>query len=255
MFNAPDAATGKFSMMWHDVARIGQYLPVVDDGNIIETNTRSQTVGGGIMICPNHPDAGRSYAMNLWAASADQWTGFGPTLKGFKPGYLTNGQLNPQWRGTAFDATVGFADKTILMTEAWGLFSTEQSGPGQINEGKRKWYAIADTGRYGYPSTRFNGGLEMTATSSIFPGDWFNSAPELKQVTVANQLNMYIPWYRHPRNRDNTLSKTGGANFAFADGHVSGLKLSDVVEVQGNQSRTTLKALWSLKDVELTNLY
>jgi prepilin-type N-terminal cleavage/methylation domain-containing protein/prepilin-type processing-associated H-X9-DG protein len=255
MFDAPERDTGKFSMMWHDVARIGQYLPTIDDANIVETNTRSQTVGGGIMICPNHPEGGRSYAMNYWASSADQWNTTSGPVRGFKPGFTNTGLANPAWQGRAFDATVAFADKMMLMTEAWGLFSSDQSGPGQVNESKRKWYAVADTGKWGFPSTRFNGGLGMSATSTIFPGDWFGNAPELRAATNPSQLNRYIPWYRHPRNRDDTLSRQGGANFAFVDGHVAGLKLSDVVEVQGNQSRTTLRALWSTRDTELTGLY
>src|SRR5262245_27796816 len=59
--NAPDPDTGKFSMIWYDVNRIGNYLPQMDHTNISETNTRSNTLGGGGMCCPNHPQAGRSY--------------------------------------------------------------------------------------------------------------------------------------------------------------------------------------------------
>jgi prepilin-type N-terminal cleavage/methylation domain-containing protein len=46
---APDRDTGKLSMIWYDEARIGQYLPQSDDSNVLETNTRSNTVGGGAM--------------------------------------------------------------------------------------------------------------------------------------------------------------------------------------------------------------
>lgn len=255
MFDAPDRETGKFSMMWHDLNRIGQYLPNPDPSNIIETNSRSPTVGGGIMTCPNHPDAGRSYAMNYWAASADQWTNAGGTLRAFQPGLLSNGAANPAWQGKPFDATVNFADKMLLITEAWGTFSTEQSGPGQINADKRRWFAIADTGRFGFPSTRLAGGVGMTATSSVFPGDWYGNAAEMRGLTAPAQMNAYIPWYRHPRVRDNPVTKTGGANFAFVDGHVGGHKLNELVEQQGSQSRTLLKVLWSTKDTELTGLY
>ncbi|HLP82832.1 MAG TPA: prepilin-type N-terminal cleavage/methylation domain-containing protein [Phycisphaerales bacterium] len=252
MFDAPDRENpGKFSMMWHDVARIGQYLPNFDPSNIIETNTRSNTVGGGGMVCPNHVDGGRSYAMNYWAASAAAWSNTGGTVRGFKPGFTNTGVANPALYGTAFDSTVNFSDKMILLSEAWGLFSTDQSGPGQVNENNRKWFAVADVGQFGFPGSRFNGGAGMTATSTVFPGDWFNSAPELRGLIAGSQLNFYVPWYRHPRAKDtNPVTKSSSANFAFVDGHVSGLKLQDVVELQGNTSRSTGKVLWSTKDPE-----
>ena len=255
MFNAPDPATpGKLSIMWHDVARIGSYLPNFDPSNIFETNTRSPTVGGGSMVCPNHASGGRSYAMNHWAASADQWSFITGSLRGFKPGLTNTGAQNLALQGTPFDSTVNFGDKMILLSEAWGLFSTDQSGPGQVNEGRRNWFAIADVGRFGFPGSRFVGGLGMTATTDVFPGDWAGSAPELLSLATASDLNIYVPWYRHPRSKDsNPVTKNGGANFAFVDGHVSGLKPADVAEVQGAQSRSTLKALWSPKDPEYTN--
>jgi prepilin-type N-terminal cleavage/methylation domain-containing protein/prepilin-type processing-associated H-X9-DG protein len=255
MFDAPDRENpGKFSMMWHDVARIGAYLPNFDPSNIVATNTRSNTVGGGGFICPNHPDAGRSFAMNYWAASADQWALVNGQLRGFKPGLTNAGAPNPAWFGTPFDSTVNFGDKMILLSEAWGLFPTDQSGPGQQNEGNRKWFAVADVGRFGFPGTRFNGGTGMTATSTVFPDpiQWFGNAPEMQGLTAASQVNMYVPWYRHPRVRNNPTTRNGNANFAFVDGHVSGLRPSEVVETQGSQSRSTGKVLWSPKDPEDT---
>jgi prepilin-type processing-associated H-X9-DG protein len=68
-------------------------------------------------------------------------------------------------------------------------------------------------------------------------------------------MTTYIPWYRHPRTRDNPITKTGGANFGFVDGHVGSNKLSDLVEQQGTTSKTTLKAMWSTKDTELLGFY
>ncbi|MFN5944939.1 MAG: type II secretion system protein [Phycisphaerae bacterium] len=257
MFDAPDRENpGKFSMMWHDVARIGRYLPNFDPSNIVETNTRNNTVGGGGFVCPNHPDAGRSYAMNYWAASADQWSFVNGQLRGFRPGLSNTGSPNPAWQGTPFDSTVNFGDKMILLSEAWGLFPTDQSGPGGQNEGDRKWFAVADVGRFGFPGTRLNGGAGMTATSTVFPDpiNWFGAqpAPEMQGLTAASQINMYVPWYRHPRARGNPATRNGSANFAFVDGHVSSFRNNELVETQGSLSRSTGKVLWSTKDPEDT---
>ena len=49
LFDAPEPLTGKRSMEWYDENRIGMYLPQMDASNILPSNTRSNTVGGGVM--------------------------------------------------------------------------------------------------------------------------------------------------------------------------------------------------------------
>jgi prepilin-type N-terminal cleavage/methylation domain-containing protein/prepilin-type processing-associated H-X9-DG protein len=241
---APDRDTGKLSMIWYDEARIGQYLPQSDDSNVLETNTRSNTVGGGAMRCPNHIDAGRSYTMNFWAASGGSWQlNASGRVQSFRPG---NSPFDPTEaaRGKAFDSSVENSSKTMLMSEAWGLFSSEA---GII---PKRWFTIGQIGISALPAQRFGAGLGVSNPGS-FPGDWFNNAPEMQGLTAPGQLRSYVPFYRHPKQKSGpaTERKTG-ANIAFADGHVGQFKFDDVVD--GN-NQSTRKVLWSPKDWTLPN--
>lgn len=241
--NAPDPETGKFSMQWYDEARIGKYLPQYDNTNVSDTNTRSNTVGGGIMICPNHVAGGRSYAMNYWAGSAGKWaleSGTG-RIRVFKPGANPLDQFEGL-RGKGFDATSNNSSKTLLMTEAWGTFASEINNTNATDP--IKWFATSNTGWQGFPAQRFgaNGGV---ANGDFAGGTWFGQAPELLSITTQADLNSYVPFYRHPRQKGSAMVKTGAANFTFVDGHVSGLKYNDLVTAQNT---STLAVYWSERD-------
>ncbi|MGQ0628013.1 MAG: DUF1559 family PulG-like putative transporter [Phycisphaerales bacterium] len=229
--NAPDPNTGRLSMIWYDEARIGGYLPQMDDTNILPGNTRSNTVGGGGMTCPNHIDAGRSYTMNFWAASAGSWRLVNGRVQSFKPGAspIDPGQAS---RGRGFDQTVDQSAKTLLLSEAWGLFRSEAE--------PRTWFTIGQVGQDGRPGQRFGGGTGVPASS--FPGDWLGQAPEMGPTGVASNLRSYIPFYRHPRDRKTPLGTGSGVNFQFADGHVGQFKYADLVEANG---ASTLRVRWS----------
>jgi prepilin-type N-terminal cleavage/methylation domain-containing protein/prepilin-type processing-associated H-X9-DG protein len=221
--NAPDRDTGKFSMIWYDETRIGRYLPQTDDTNILPSNTRSNTVGGGIMRCPNHVDAGRSYTMNFWAASAGSWqlNSVSGKVIGYKPG---NSPFDPteRNRGKGFDSTVENSSQTLLQTEAWGLFSSEAGIT------PKRWFSIGQAGVLALPAQRFGAG-----------------------VTSAGGLRSYVPFYRHPRQKSGTpTERKSGANFSFADGHVSQYKFNELVD---GADQSTRKAIWSPKDWELPN--
>jgi len=235
--NAPDQQTGKLSMIWYDEARIGAYLPQMDSSNVLETNSRSNTVGGGIMVCPEHPDGGRSYTMNFWAASAGSWRLVNGKVQSFKPGVGVIDPGQPS-RGRGFDQTVADSSKTILMGEAWGLFESEV--------GPRTWFTIGQIGSDGRPGQRFGGGAGLPGAS--FPGQWLGQAPEMGPTSVAGALKSYIPYYRHPRNKAEPLGRRSAANLTFVDGHVAQLKYSDLVEADGS---STLKALWSPFDYRI----
>ncbi len=56
---------------WYDEKRIGRYLDMKTALAPDAPSNAFQTITGGVMACPNHLDAGRSYTMNFWAASAD----------------------------------------------------------------------------------------------------------------------------------------------------------------------------------------
>ena len=234
---APDPESGKFSMHWYDVGRIGKYLPQFDASNLVPSNVRNNTVGGGSLECPNHPFGGRSYTMNFWAASASSWQ-YNPdgTITSYRPGRNPN-DSSEATRGRFFNQAVANASATILMAEGWGLF------PSQDQTLDPRWFTIASMGNRGTPGERFGAGMGIPQTE--FPGFWPNQAPELLGV-AREELKSYIPFYRHPNVSKNPLTRDGDANFGFVDGHVVGYRPNDlVIESTGRSSFT---ALWSPDD-------
>jgi prepilin-type N-terminal cleavage/methylation domain-containing protein/prepilin-type processing-associated H-X9-DG protein len=234
LVDAVDRDTNTFSMMWYDVNRIGAYLPQMDDSNISETNTRTRTVGGGSMRCPNHPDAGRSYTMNYWASSAGKWA---PNGSGGIVTYKPGGFGTESTRGRGFDTTVSEASSTILMTEAWGLYFSETVSP-------RRWFTGAQVAEAGMPGARFGGGTGV----ADFPGQWPNNALEMGPAP-AGTLKSYIPWYRHPRRTTGVAEIRGAANFGMADGHVEQFSVDQVLDRATGKSKG--KILWSPNDRQI----
>jgi prepilin-type N-terminal cleavage/methylation domain-containing protein/prepilin-type processing-associated H-X9-DG protein len=248
MDNAPDRETGRFSMIWYDENRLGRYLPQIDNSNILEGNTRSNTLGGGVMVCPNHVAGGRSYTMNFWAASAGAWRLDPATNRvvGFKPGSNPFDASEAQ-RGVGFDTTVENASNMLLLSEAWGLFSSEVAGP----TGVETWFTIGQLGAAAFPAQRFGAGFGVTSPGA-FPGDWFGNAPEFAGLTAPGEIRNYVPWNRHPR-KGRATERIGGANMGFVDGHVAQFKYSDVVDTSTTVPQSTRKVLWSSKDFSLNN--
>lgn len=236
---APDADTGKINMIWYDESRIGQYLPQMNDSNLLPGNTKNNTVGGGIMQCPNHPSAGRSYAMNYWAASAGSWRlAAGGRVESFPPGSDTiiNGESG---LGKGFDNAVELSSQMMLMGEAWGTF------PSEATDKPKTWFAIGQVGYYGSPGQRFGGGTGLGAFA--FPADptYLTSAPESNNVWPKS----YLPYYRHPRRQTEFAALKGSTNIGFADGHVAQFDFSKLVDRATNKS--TKSVLWSPIDYAL----
>jgi prepilin-type N-terminal cleavage/methylation domain-containing protein/prepilin-type processing-associated H-X9-DG protein len=242
LHDAPDPETNRFSMQWYDENRIGRYLPQVDFTNIDPGNTRSNTVGGGVMVCPNHPSGGRSYTVNFWSSCAGSWNTDPSTgrVRAFKPGSNPFDPSEAQ-RGRPFDASVDNASFTMLLGEAWGLWPSENREP-------ETWFTIGSIGFSGAPAQRFGAGFGITSPGA-FSGPWLNAAPELANV-AALELRSFVPYYRHPKQKGKSTEKRGGVHFAMADGHVGIYKFNDLVDAN-NQS--TRKVIWSPKDFELTN--
>jgi prepilin-type N-terminal cleavage/methylation domain-containing protein/prepilin-type processing-associated H-X9-DG protein len=242
LHDAPDDDTGKRSIIWYDENRIGRYLPQMDDSNIDHNNTRSNTVGGGVMVCPSHPAAGRSYTMNYWAASAGSWE-FDPDggIKAYKPGFS---EVYPDEadRGTGFDSTVDESSKMLLYAEAWGLWASESD---DLYE--RKWFTIGQVGVEGMPGERFGGGTGIDEPWA-FGGQWPDNAPEMKGESP-DDLISYIPYYRHPNRTQGRLELRGGANFAFADGHIGTATVQQLVDLDSGLSN--FEVLWSRLDRKL----
>lgn len=247
LFDIRDPETGKFSMEWYDENRLGRYLPQIDSTNITETNSRSNTLGGGIMVDPNHPSGGRSYTMNYWAASAGSWRTNSATgvNEVFKPGNnpFDASEAN---RGKAWDASTDFGSKMMLLSEGWGLFSSEAAS-------NKTWFTSGNMGASAFPAQRFGAGFGVSDQFALGGlGDWqMNKAPEMAGLNTAAEIRSYVPYYRHPKQRGLPNEKRGGANMSFADGHVQQFKYNDLVDTGTLQS--TRAVLWSPKDFTLTN--
>jgi prepilin-type N-terminal cleavage/methylation domain-containing protein/prepilin-type processing-associated H-X9-DG protein len=245
-----DPENGKRNMVWHDVNRIGQYLPQTDFRNVAYNNVENPTVGGGVMQCPNHPEGARSYAMNYWASSAGEYipnfqTGtIRPIRPGQKPGVPT------YQMGTAFNDSGPLAGQTILFTEAWANWRSQVLS----DSGETTWFTSASVGSLFMPGRRFGGGLGVN--TDVWLGNWRAqpSAPELGSDTQVLPTS-YVPYYRHPRRTADTKAISGSAQFAFLDGHVSNVYASDLFESVGTggseQARSSLKYLWSERDFKL----
>lgn len=243
-----DPENGKRNMVWHDVNRIGRYLPQTDYRNVAFDNVENPTVGGGVMACPNHPEGARSYAMNYWAASAGEFTpDFNTgTIRPIRPGQK---QGVPTYQmGRAFNDDGPLSSQTILFSEAWANWRSQLLTDGIDTT----WFTSASVGGQFLPGRRFGGGDGVN--TDVWFGNWRNqpSAPELGSDTQVLPKS-YIPYYRHPKRLDETKAVKGSANIAYLDGHVSNAFAADLFEAaqNGNEARSTFKALWSEFDFEL----
>ena len=230
----PDPDTGKKSMIWYDETRIGRYLPQVDASNLLPSNVENNTVGGGIMKCPNHPSAGRSYTMNYWAASAGTWNlTFSSGVVTYPPGSNAI-NFGESKLGKAWDNAVDYSSKMLLISEAWGLFPSQSATP-------TTWFTIGQMGASGLPGPRFGGGNGMS--TGAFPNQNFlTQAPE----SGGAYPKSYLPYYRHPKRTTSTLALKGAANMGFADGHVDQVAFQNLVDTATGKS--TKNVLWTPVD-------
>ncbi|MEM9373596.1 MAG: prepilin-type N-terminal cleavage/methylation domain-containing protein [Planctomycetota bacterium] len=243
-----DPANGKQNMVWHDVNRIGQYLPQEDFRNIADDNVENPTVGGGVLECPNHPDAGRSYSMNYWAASRAEVSNTLNPVTGL-PSFFRPGQYdgNPETfqNGQGFNDSTGRASKLILFGESWGSNSSELEDAGLTT-----WFSPSDIGARRLPGERFGGGEGLEPGD--ITGNWRGNptGPELGS-DIDTLPESYVPYYRHPRRAGGFLDVSGSANFAFVDGHVEGLSPQDLFVEEDEVVKSTYEALWSEIDPRL----
>jgi prepilin-type N-terminal cleavage/methylation domain-containing protein/prepilin-type processing-associated H-X9-DG protein len=247
-FPDPDAPRGFYiGLRWFDVETIGRYLPQFDDGDIDPINQPPlrETIGGGMMICPNQPLAGRSYSMNFWASSvvAGAPLGAGRGFDWRQPGGRQAGALSPtrEGLGKRVDTTTDFASNTLLLSEAWGQY-------GKTNdEGAQRFYTEETVGHTELPGERFGGGSGV-ADSGFQYGNWRSEgSPELD--SPGRMPDSYIPYYRHPGRTEDFQALRGGANIAFADGSVRGRNAGDLFD--STTGLSTYEALWSIIDRRL----
>ena len=246
-----DPENGKRNLAWYDVNRIGRYLPEVDVRNTLPNNIDNQTVGGGVMACPNHPDGARSYTINYWAASLGEVSATLNPVTGlptyFKPG-ANPAKPETYRKGQPFNVDTSFGSQLILFGESWGSFRSEIPD----ESGVTTWFSPISMGGRQLPAERFGGGdgIDQAFFRTGEYGNWTfpsNVSPELGGDT-SQMPTSYIPYYRHPRRSGDLLEIEGSANFAFVDGHVSNIGARELFEEEGDIARTTERALWSLID-------
>jgi prepilin-type N-terminal cleavage/methylation domain-containing protein/prepilin-type processing-associated H-X9-DG protein len=233
-----DPETNKRNMIWYDETRIGKYLPQMNDSNLLPGNAENNTVGGGVMQCPNHPSPGRSYSMNFWAASAGSWRARGSgAYDVFPPG---SNAVVPQEStiGRAWDVNVDFPTKMLLMGEAWGTFESEDTSK------PKAWFASGQIGYIGSPGLRFGGGNGLGAFA--FPQQNFAQSAEGAGGTFPKS---YLPYYRHPRRVSGLQDLKGSTNIGFADGHVDQFSIEKLLNRA--TGRSTKNVLWSPLDFEM----
>ncbi len=220
---------------WYDVPRLGQYLPAgelevinnaSDDPNFDEYGQNKNTVGGSVMLCPNHRQAGRSYTMNYWASS---WVARNPT---------TNQLTRPSgtW-GKGFNADVDEPVRTLLVGEAWAKFAG-------IGPSATVYYTSSSIGAQGKPGERF-GGAGGVQDGAIAP-DRNGGAPDMSPVDPPKS---YLPYYRHPNRNGEYAALRGSAMLGFPDGHAEAKKPEKLFNAMG---KSTQEVLWSAKDRTVT---
>ncbi|HEX8876431.1 MAG TPA: prepilin-type N-terminal cleavage/methylation domain-containing protein [Phycisphaerales bacterium] len=240
---------------WYDVARIGRYLPQAnraDSGPSI-----NETIAGATMMCPNHPDAGRSYTMNYWGSSQ--------VGSGFAPGINSQGKIkpvtDPLCQGKAFDLNANEGSRLMLIAEGWGLTGRTDSASGLT-----KWFTNSQIGALEWPGQRFGGGDGLVSVGNAnwdgitTPG--IPRSPERGPDARPNRGGWPdpasdLPYYRHPKSKDRFTDRTkGGVHIAFLDTHVGLYKPTElyVPGAAGSGTRngkSTFQVLWSPVDRDL----
>jgi len=202
---------------WYDLSRIGAYLPqqLAKD----KPADAEETIGGGVMACPTHIDAGRSYTMNFWASSE------------------VNGFPSKEAQKQFFDSSVDRAADVMLIAEAWAFVGVEDEQTAESS-----WFTVSTMGDKGKPGERFGAGNGVNFAQIGNP-----PPPILGGFGVIPKA--YLPYYRHPFRSSEPVAIKGGANIGFADGHVDFKKARDLFDEETEKS--TYEVLWSLQDAEL----
>lgn len=282
VINGDALENGTQGIEWHNVNRIGIYLPNADFSNLAPDNIVTPTVGGGAMACPSHIDAGRSYSMNYWAASAVYTDNPGNprprnTRKpGSVPGTWQNGGDRgiDKGYGEAIDVASARGSDLILVSEAWAPFKSQRPNP---ITGRTTWFTNGTLGsgigasvpRPFSPGERFAGGNIQYSRSGLqlyfgINEPWafqaFDEHPVLPGVQNINKSlgrNApgvgYVPFNRHFSNEPyNPFARDGEARFAMLDGSVRTERPQDLREQLSNgRARSTYEVLWSLNDAEV----
>jgi prepilin-type N-terminal cleavage/methylation domain-containing protein len=215
---------------WFDVPRLGTYIeggefevlnntsPSIDDCGVIKN-----TVGGSVMLCPNHVgNPGRSYAMNYWAS-------------GFVARNCTTNQITrPGNNGKqSWNANADFSNKMLLVGEAWAQ-STQLSS---ITNTQRE-YTNSSIGPQGTPGERFGAGTGVSD---------FNFTGNVPAEIDGTGPTSYTPFYRHPARRKDMTKVEGTTALVYLDGHAD--TKSPTKLFKKSTMKLTGDTLWSPADM------
>lgn len=228
-----DAVGSNVLAFWYDIKRLGEYFPNWAPGD--DPTLGYETLGGEVMVCPMHPEGGRSYSINNWATSTN-----------------IPSQARTQF-GTRFRSFVNQSSNTLLVGEAWGQQATTNR-----NTDETMYVTLSAIGQQPGRDTasspiggRFGGGTgvgDFNGNAFGGGGAFGGSAPRAPEFGPgADRPTSYIPWYRHPNRNKEFLKIEGGANFLMVGTNVSRESVNDLID--RTTGRSTLKVLWSPQDI------
>jgi prepilin-type processing-associated H-X9-DG protein len=171
------------------------------------TPQTASSLGGGALACPEDEGGQRSYAMNVWASSAVD-------------GFIRSASVG---RGAFWSYTSGGdTSRLILVAEAWS------------GHGSDDWFTAKETIGFAgdKPGQRFGGGVGIAPPVS---------AGRFGPVTSE------LPFARHrdAGGKGKGVEPKGRVQIGYADGHVSLLRESELVGLDGKSS---LQSLWTPVD-------
>ncbi len=214
---------------WYDVSRIGQYIQT--ETYYDAPANADTTVGGTVLLCPNHPLGGRSYSMNNFASAhvdnlARPNSSFGRQVRLFSDEIF----------------------KTLIVGESWANNQIVDDRTGEVS-----YFTNSSIGQKHTPSENFGGGPGYAGASdqALRPKGISAGPPEWAGARTAKS---WLPYYRHPKRTENTVDTEGGTNIAYGDGHVAVKRFNDLIKDDGSGNGiTTFDTLWSPDDYRVTN--
>ncbi|MCA3005045.1 MAG: DUF1559 domain-containing protein [Phycisphaerales bacterium] len=225
--NDPSNPTAQ-GIYWYDVQRLGNFLPQVNRNDT--SASINETVGGGVMACPNHVEGARSYSMNFNGSS------------------IIDGNRRPT---NGFDANADFSSNLMLLGEAWGIAPAGSTAGGPASEFGRRWFTVSTIGAQGTPGQRFGGSTNNSPGGNPLNLP-FGTPPELAGIPVNRDRIADIPYYRHPNRTTDRWVARGSAHFGFVDGHVQLWNATELFRAPPS-GRSTYKVLWSTRDFQIEN--
>ncbi|MEL7473807.1 MAG: hypothetical protein AAGK04_10860, partial [Planctomycetota bacterium] len=208
--------------------------PNLDGADNFATSSTDTTLGGGVMLCPNHPEGKRSYTMNRYASAHMD----------YEPSTNTHAKPTNSF-GQQFRQFVDYGSSMLLISEAWAKQDRENLRTGEIG-----FFTLATIGQWGLPGEKFGAGNGVSDQALNAPGGGALGggiiAPEWAGATKATA---WVPYYRHPRRTTNTVDIEGGVNIGKVDGSVEIHKANELIDTATEKS--TYKVLWSPIDRQL----